>query len=188
MLRPAVGLARRSARASFALRRNMSMAAPAQLQQYRSNAEDKLLSHLARVAAATQAEGKLEQSGELYAHLVNARRERHGDRHPLTVHAIGALSLVHKELGDFSSAEGLAREAASASEDTLGKMHPESLRMLSNLASVLTGGGKLDEAEATARVVVDGYRSVFGDGHEEVVSAESHLGEVLDAQGKMAAA
>ena len=82
MLRPAVGLARRSARASFALRRPMSMAAPAQLQQYRSNAEDKLLSHLARVAAATQAEGKLEQSGELYAHLVNARRERHGDAGP----------------------------------------------------------------------------------------------------------
>ena len=92
------------------------------------------------VAAKSHEAGNLEQSQQLYEHLINARRMRNGDRHPLTVRhyltswsfaastftlaaawsvltapyrfalqvcAIGSLSVVAKELGDYRAAESL---------------------------------------------------------------------------------
>ena len=127
--------------------RQMSAASPAMLAAYRSHAEDKLLQHMSKVAARAHSKGELEQSAELYEHLVLARRERHGDRHPLTLHAIGALSTVAKDCGNLDFAENLAREAATVSAEMLGEKHPDSLRNMENLAQVLSSQQKLEEAE-----------------------------------------
>ena len=177
----------------------MSAAAPAMQQAYINRAEDRLLKHLDRVAAKTHAEGNLEQSQELYESLLNARRERHGDTHPLTVSTISTLSAVVKDLGELDTAEGLAREANTASTgarrhskrrrvtrpthrslpasaDTLGAAHPTSLRSLALLADVLTRKGELDEAESTWHQAVEGFRNTFGDGHDELENAENNLG------------
>jgi hypothetical protein len=165
------------------VRRLSAAAAPEAAAAYRSHAEDRLLDHLAKVAASALSKGELDASSELYEHLVDARRQRHGDRHPLTVHAIGALSTVAAQRGDYSVAEDLAREAAAASQETLGAMHPDSLRQLSHLAAALTAqSSKLDEAETTARVVFDGYRVVFGEAHADTAQAARNLNEVVDAR------
>ena len=160
------------------------IATPEAAKQYRSTAEDKLLQHMNKIAIKAHKEGKLEQSTELYEHLVSARRARHGDRHPLTVSAIGQASRVAKDRGELHVAEEMAREAAVASKATLGGMHPSSLSELSNLASVLTERGKLDEAEATARVAIEQYTLAFGEATPEVKEAEQTLGQVLLHRGK----
>lgn len=157
----------------------MSIAAPAAVQQYRSTAEDKLLAHMSKVAAKAHAKGELEQSTELYEHLVAARRQRHGDSHPLTLHAISAFSDVAKDRGDYVLAEGLIREATAASEETLGAMHPDSLRNLSQLATVLAHQSKLEEAERAARDAVERSRVVFGEAHANTSIAENCLQDVL---------
>ena len=64
-----------------------------------------MLNHLSKVAASAHRKGDLEASHEMYEHLVNARRAQHGDSHPLTVSAIGSLSVVAAERGDLH-AEG----------------------------------------------------------------------------------
>jgi hypothetical protein len=173
-----------SKRSSIAIRtavacRQMSAASPVQLQQYRKTASDRLLDHMAKVAAKAHAKGELEQSTELYEHLVSARRQRHGDIHPLTLQAICGLSHVHKDRGDLELAEVLAREATSATVETLGSKHPDALRQLSNLAAVLTRQNKFDEAEATARDALDGYRVVLGDGHADTEQAKSEHGWIV---------
>ena len=128
--------------------------------QYRATAEDKLLTHISRIAALTHKQGKLEQSWEMYEHLVRARRERHGSRHPLTITAIGDFARLQVSRGELSHAEGLAREAAATSVDLLGALHLDSLRHLGNLASVLQHcPDKHDEAEAVARDALEGYKT-----------------------------
>ena len=82
------------------------IATPEAAKQYRSTAEDKLLQHMNKMAIKAHKEGKLEQSTELYEHLVSARRARHGDRHPLTVSAIGQASRVAKDAGEVARARG----------------------------------------------------------------------------------
>jgi hypothetical protein len=141
-------------------------------QQYRDNAEGKLLQHLSKVAAKCFREGKLDESNEMYHALVKARRERHGDRHPLTLRAVGALSGVAQERGDHQLAESLAREASSTSRELLGVMHPDSLQQLSNLASVLSSQGKLGEAEHAAREAVEGFKLVFGESDRQFIEAK----------------
>ena len=56
----------------FTVRRMMS--APPALKRYHAAAEDRLLNHLSTVAAKSHEAGNLEQSQELYEHLINARR------------------------------------------------------------------------------------------------------------------
>ena len=135
-------------------------------QQYRGAAEDKLLQHLAKVAAKSVRTGNLEQSNELYQSLVSARREKHGNRHPLTLHAIGALSKVHTKRGEYHAAESLAREATATSRELLGSLHPDSLRQLNNLAAVLMHQGKLDEATTATLETIEGCKSLELDGPE----------------------
>jgi len=181
MLRPlAVSVARCRAR-------QMSTAPSVQtplVQQYRATAEDRLLSHMEKVAGKAHREGKLESAQELYEHLISARRARHGDAHPLTVGALGSLARVATERGDLNAAETLAREALSASETTLGAMHPDSLRHQSTLAAVLTRCGKLEEAESSARFAVEAYHVMYGDDHPDLATAQGHLGQVLRARSK----
>jgi len=159
--------------------RQMSVAAPQLQQQYRSHAEDRLLNHLSRVAAKTHKEGELEQSQELYEHLVHARRNRNGDCHPLTIEAIGSHGAVLSALGEHVAAEHLTREAVTTSTEMLGAMHPETLNQLRGLAVVLLNQGTLDEAESTARLAADGCRTMFGEGAPEATAAEATLGQVL---------
>ena len=71
---------------------------------------------------------------ELYEHLVSAQRQRHGDRHPLTLRAIGGLATVAADRGEFAMAEGLAREAVAGTKETLGDFHPDSVRWLLDLS------------------------------------------------------
>lgn len=171
------------------LSRQMSAASPALLKQYRATAEDRLLAHVHKAARHAHSKGELEQSHELYSHLVMTYRMRDGDRHPLTVSAIGSLSTVAKDLGDLDSAEELAREATLSATETLGAIHPVSLKQLSLLSAVLADKGKLDEAETTARSVVEGYREMSGsvEPHADLADAECALGEVVRARTLKAA-
>lgn len=166
--------------------RQLSIAAPEAAKQYRSNAEDRILNHMAKVAASAHRKGELDASLEMYEHLVNARRLRHGDRHPLTVSAVGSQAVVAAESGDLQQAESLAREAAESSVDTLGALHPDSLRWTTSLSAVLLHRGELDEAETAAREAVEGYRSVYGDDHDDLQAAERNLRQVLSARSKQA--
>ena len=216
MIRPLAAATATKWGAAFSVRRQLSTA-PTLKKRYLSTAEDRLLDHLSMVAAKSHEAGNLEQSQQLYEHLINARRMRNGDRHPLTVRhyltswsfaastftlaaawsvltapyrfalqvcAIGSLSVVAKELGDYRAAEELAREAMATTTSMLGAMHPDSLLQQLNLSAVLTRCDKLDEAEAMARSAVDGYRSMFGEGHADLAHAESNLGQVLLARAK----
>lgn len=164
------------------MRRGMALAAGAKAASFRAHAAERLLLHMGKAAARAHREGNLEQSHELYSHLVHARRSSVGDQHPLTVSAIGALSNVSVDLGELDIAERLAREAADTSKAVLGAMHPDSLRQLCGLADVLTRQGKLDEAGAAARIAVDGYRAMLGNDHADTREAESRLGRVLAGQ------
>ena len=159
--------------------RRMSIATPEAAQQYRSLAQDRMLKHLAKAAASTLSKGNISSSRELYESLVNAQRERHGDKHVHTMTAVGKLSAVAQQDGDNQAAEGLAREAVSTSEKLLGTMHPDSLRWQSNLAKVLAQGGKLEEAERAANTAIDGYRVLYGEGTEDARSVETSLGRAL---------
>ena len=178
-IRPLASALRSSAAPRHA--RPLSAAAAPAAQQYRAHAEDRLLTHLGRVAAKAHEKGELEESAELYGHLVSARRDRHGDRHPLTICAIGSLSVVAKELGDYHIAEELSREATSVCQAMLGELHPDSLRHASNLASVLAHQGKVDEAKSTALSTLEGYRLLCREGDDDLARAEDFLGAVLHA-------
>ena len=92
------------------------------------------------------------------------------------------LSRLAKDRGDYVLAEGLAREAASMSDETLGTMHPDSLRASVNLAAVLARAEKLDEAESAARDAVERSKLVYGERHADTELAESCLREVLHAR------
>lgn len=132
--------------------------------------------------------GNLEQSQSLFQQLVDGRRESNGDRHPLTLYALGSLASVCRLRGDLPTAARLAREAASSAKEVLGDIHTDTLGLLTNLSAVLKDQGQLTEAEELGRNTLGRYRERLPEGCPDTLIALSNLAQVLLMQGKHAEA
>ncbi|KAI4145941.1 MAG: hypothetical protein LQ340_006105 [Diploschistes diacapsis] len=87
-------------------------------------------------------------------------------------------------MGNFQSAEPIARRSLTTRKIMLGKEHPDTLESMANLASVLEGQGKYEESERMNRQIFILKETVLGKKHPDTLMTMSNLAVVLDSQGK----
>ncbi|KAI4599650.1 hypothetical protein KJ359_001747 [Pestalotiopsis sp. 9143b] len=97
------------------------------------------------------------------------------------------LSVVadsHNELGKYTEAEEMHREALELRKSVLGPEHPSTLDSMNNLAGVLRSQGKYEEAEEMHRETLGRKKSVLGPEHPRTLDSMNNLALVLASQGK----
>ena len=115
--------------------------------------------------------------------LVEARREQHGDTHPLTAWAYADYGDYLVDAGRYQEAEETLARAQSIFDASLGADHPESLSPRYSLAVMHLARSEWQPAAALLRPVLARYRQTLGTDHlwtlytiTELALAEAGLG------------
>ena len=98
------------------------------------------------------------------------------------------IGVVYFDIGQYTNAEGMFREAVELRRKALGGEQPAVATALNSLVATLWQQGKLAEAETLGREVVAMRRKCLGCQHADVASSLNNLAGVLADQGKLAEA
>ena len=95
---------------------------------------------------------------------------------------------VYAELGEYTKAEAMHREALKLATKSYGPEHPEVASALDNVSVLLYRQGKVAEAEALERKVLAMRIKTLGKDHPQVAMSLINLAEFLRVEGKLAEA
>ena len=98
------------------------------------------------------------------------------------------LGTVYYDLGEYTSAETMHRQALEVRETLLGNAHPNVAKSLTDLGNVLERQDKLAEAEMMLHKALAMRKKLLGDEHPDVATSLSGLAWVLNRQDKLAEA
>jgi serine/threonine protein kinase/tetratricopeptide (TPR) repeat protein len=106
------------------------------------------------------------------------------DQPQVEAELLNTVGNVYSELGDFSKAESMLRQALDMRRKLFGKENPDVAASLNNLGVVLLYEGKLAEAEEADRQALTLRTKLFGDENVDVAVSMHNLGNVLLIEGK----
>jgi eukaryotic-like serine/threonine-protein kinase len=98
------------------------------------------------------------------------------------------IGKVYFDLGQYTNAESMHREALVLRKKLLGNEHPDVASSLNNLANALRAQGRLNEAETLFREALAMRKKLLGSEHPEVASSLQNLAVMLADQGSLAEA
>jgi serine/threonine protein kinase/tetratricopeptide (TPR) repeat protein len=93
------------------------------------------------------------------------------------------IGAVYLDLGEYTKAEAMARQALSLNRSVYGTEHLTVTAALDNLATALGRQGKYAEAEALSREAVAKCRSLLGNEHPVLAKLLNNLVESVHDQG-----
>ena len=105
-------------------------------------------------------------------------RQIYGARHPLIADDLGSLAAVQRDLGYYSEAEKLDRQALDLAQSYYGNNHPKTAGRLTALAESLTYQKKYDEAVSSLEQARAIQERVYGPEHPSVAETLNELGNV----------
>ena len=105
-------------------------------------------------------------------------RQIYGERHPLVADDLGSLAAVQRDLGYYSEAERLDRQALEIAQSYYGNNHPKTAGCLTALAESLTYENKYDEAVSSLNQALAIQERVYGPAHPSVAETLNELGNV----------
>ena len=106
----------------------------------------------------------------------------------LQAQMMNVMAKVYDNLGLYSRAGFLLRDALNIQSRVLGPNNPATLKSMIELGWELSEQGRYSEAEKLERSVLSTPRSVLGRAHPETSAAMHMLGSILEMQGKYAEA
>jgi serine/threonine protein kinase/Tfp pilus assembly protein PilF len=95
------------------------------------------------------------------------------------------IGSVYLDLGQYTNAEAMFREAVALRKKLLGKEHPAVAKSLNNVGIALYRQGRLAEAETLQREALAMHKEVQGSEHPDVASSLNNLAGVLLDEGKL---
>jgi serine/threonine protein kinase len=95
------------------------------------------------------------------------------------------MGVVYLNLGLFSRAETLLRQAVNVRQPLLGQKHPETLTSMDRLAWTLQCEGHNADAEKLMREVVERRQQVLGSDDPGTVESKDELAWILSRQGHL---
>jgi serine/threonine protein kinase len=95
------------------------------------------------------------------------------------------MGVVYLNLGLFSRAETLLRQAVNVRQPLLGQKHPETLTSMDRLAWTLQYEGQNADAEKLMREVVERRQQVLGSDDPRTVESMDELAWILGRQGHL---
>ena len=147
--------------------------------------EEVLLTTRSNLSALLRDKGALEESLALTRGVLEARRQRHGERDPRTLASRHKLVLALGAMGRHAEAESEARAVLAEQTEVLGASHLSTLTTQQSLANTLLGRQALDEAEALTRSALAGLEAQLGPTHAQTLSAMNSLAYLLEERGKL---
>ena len=94
------------------------------------------------------------------------------------------LGKVYSDLGEYTNAAAMHREALTLRKNALGNAHPDIADSLNDLAEVLYRQGDGVAAEATHREALAMRKKLFGNENATVAESLNNLAEALRRQGQ----
>jgi CHAT domain-containing protein/tetratricopeptide (TPR) repeat protein len=143
---------------------------------------------LVNLGTLLRARQELAEAEQLYQEAMAIRRERLGDKHPLTANCLNNLGNLYLDRGDARAAERAHREALSIRREVLGDEHPDVAASLNNLAVCLQVQGEHAAAEHLLGEAIAIRRRCFGEVHPLVARSLSNMGVVRHLRGDLAGA
>jgi tetratricopeptide (TPR) repeat protein len=102
--------------------------------------------------------------------------------------ALNELGLLLMNIGRYTEAEPIVREALTTAERVLESDHPDTLAFLNNLATLYTDQGRYPEAEPLYRRALDVTERVFGKENPGALVLVNNLANLYEHQGRYAEA
>lgn len=133
-------------------------------------------------AAVLALQGNLEAAEPLFAELLEAKRELHGEDSPTVQTSAYNLALARMELGRPEEALELARFVAGLREEALGAGHPRAKGALNLLARILGALDRREEQVALLRRVHDGVLEREGPAGKRSVDSLVRLAAALPTE------
>jgi eukaryotic-like serine/threonine-protein kinase len=98
------------------------------------------------------------------------------------------IGKVYFDLGQYTNAEAMHRQALALRKKLLGSEHPDVATSLNNLGNVVRQQGKFAEAETLYRQALAMRQKLLGSEHADVAGVLNNLATVLWERGKFAEA
>ncbi len=128
--------------------------------------------------------GLLHMAEDPLQRALNIRRQELGEQHPQTLATVGDLAYLHRQNGDYKTAERLYTETVNGLRRTLGDEHPETLKRTRELGAVYWYMGRYRQAGTLFREALAGFRRVYGDEHPATVAAMDSLAWSLGRENR----
>ena len=144
--------------------------------------------HLRAARTATWRAGDYAAALRFGEDLVAVAKVESGDDSEAYAAALNEHALSLHEVGRFSEAEPLYRQALAIDEKTLGTEHPDYATCLNNLAELLRETGRPAEAEPLYRQALAITEKTLGTGHPTYATRLNNLAGLLRETGRPAEA
>jgi serine/threonine-protein kinase len=112
-------------------------------------------------------------------------RQLDGLRHPLVADDLSSLSSAMIDLGYYSDAEGLSRQALDVNRSYYGSDNPKVAANLTTLGRALTYENKYDQASNVLEEALAIQKRVYGPTHSEVAETLNELGNVASMRNQL---
>jgi eukaryotic-like serine/threonine-protein kinase len=132
--------------------------------------------------------GELDESRELNLRALAARKQAHGERHPLVADCWLNLGAIEFERGRYGEAERYYRQVLEVKREWYGARHPATASAQTMLGRALVYQDRHGEARVLLEEALATQRAVFGGDHPNVASALNDLGNIFVGEGKYAEA
>ena len=108
--------------------------------------------------------GRFDESQSLLEELVDSRRERLPEKHPLLAEALSALGALLVRMGRAGEGRSVLEEAHGIQQLSLGPEHSATLASLQLIATASLSAGEFEEAFARFEALSELYRKRDGEG------------------------
>ncbi|MEV1073750.1 tetratricopeptide repeat protein [Micromonospora parva] len=141
--------------------------------------------HLAKASRDGQQpdQQRLALAESLLRHVLAARRETLGEKHPATLVTHQHLARLAMLQGEFAAAEAILKRLAVTSAAILGPHHRRTLEARQLMADVQHFLGDADAAEATTREVMQIRTRLLGPDHPATITSRHRLALLLRERG-----
>jgi serine/threonine protein kinase/tetratricopeptide (TPR) repeat protein len=108
-----------------------------------------------------------------------------GDEPQLHAALQQSIGNTYRDIGMFSEALPLQRQAMEAFRDALGNEDPQTLESLYRLSYTLRDLGQLEEAAPLASEALDTYRRLYGNNHADTLKAMQNMALLHQEKGEI---
>jgi CHAT domain-containing protein len=112
------------------------------------------------------------------------RRRALGENHPDYATSLNNLALLYEDIGDYTRAEPLLKQAMEIRRKTLGENHPDYATGLNNLAGVYLAMGNYARAEPLHKQTMEIFRKALGESHPSYATSLNNLAVLYAAWDK----
>ncbi|KAF3398126.1 Nephrocystin-3 [Penicillium rolfsii] len=140
---------------------------------------------LHRLGNLFHAQGKLDDSVEMYQKSLAGKERVLGQNHPSTLDTVSDLGNLYRERGKLEEVEDIYRRAIAGYKEALGPDHPSTFKAVGNLGNLYRDQGKLEEAKEMYQEALAGKERVLGRENTSTLNTVSNLGNLYRDQGKL---